>query len=314
MATKSALTLSMDPTFEALFMDVETLAAVAAVPERLSAGSAWIGHIPFARWLVRTTEPRTFVELGVHWGDSYFAVCEAVRSASLPTRAFGVDTWLGDSHAGHYSEDVYLNVSAHQDRRYGGFSTLIRSTFSDASKSFEAESIDLLHIDGCHTYDAVREDFETWRPKLSRQGVVLFHDTQVTQGDFGVYKYWAEIERNYPSFEFHHSSGLGVLCVGEDIPAALLWLTRVNSQDANRVRTLFSTLGGCLNEIWRRENEIWRLEMMIQDLDEKLSQLDAQVIAMEQSLSWYVTRPLRRIARQGFPNRIAHAVRSRLHR
>jgi O-antigen biosynthesis protein len=267
--------------------DLERLAALSAVPEKLSDASAWLGHIPFARWLVDATKPRLFVELGVHRGDSYCAMCESIQAAGLSTRAFGVDSWLGDHHAGPYSEEIYSDLKVYHDPRYGAFSTLVRLPFDEASNSFDAKSIDLLHIDGCHTYDAVRSDFETWAPKMSPQGVVLFHDTQVKRNDFGVWKYWSEVRKTYPSFEFHHSSGLGVLCSGEDPPIALSRLTGLDGSEATQFRALFTALGDHI----------------------QFRQLVAQVDRMERSLSWRITKPLRRISSEGPLYRFATSIR-----
>jgi len=131
------------------------------MPER-QAPSAWVEHVPFAFWLVDVLRPRTIVELGTHNGVSYSAMCQAVKSLSLATACFAVDTWKGDAHAGFYSEDVYRDLTAFHDRRYSAFSRLIRSSFDDALHYFEDDSIDLLHIDGLHTYEAVRHDYQSW--------------------------------------------------------------------------------------------------------------------------------------------------------
>jgi hypothetical protein len=172
---------------------------------------AWLQHIPFAWWIVAQVRPRLLVELGTHAGNSYFAFCLAMRQIGMNGQAFAVDTWRGDEHAGAYNDEVFEKVDAINKQQFGSFSSLLRMTFDDALPRFKDGSIDLLHIDGLHTYEAVRHDFETWRPKMAADGVVLFHDTAEYGRGFGVHRLFAELARDYPHFEFKHSHGLGIL-------------------------------------------------------------------------------------------------------
>src|SRR5208337_400414 len=182
--------------------------------ERLGTASAWWQHVPFAHWLVCVSQPRLLVELGSHGGVSYAALCNAVRRVDIDARCFAVDTWQGDEQAGFYDESVFESLRHFHDVRFAAFSQLLRCTFDEARERFEDGSIDLLHVDGLHTYTAVRHDFENWRARLSNRAIVLFHDTNERQGGFGVWRLWAESRQQYPSFEFLHGHGLGVLCVG----------------------------------------------------------------------------------------------------
>lgn len=177
--------------------------------------SAWLDHGAFATWLMRRHRPTLLVELGSHYGFSYFAMCEVVASDNLRTSCHAIDTWLGDDHIGMCGNDVYKAV-CEENKKYSDFSQLKRKTFREALNDFEDGSIDLLHIDGRHFYEDVKEVFETWQPKLSSSAIVLFHDTQVLESDFGVSRFWAEISDEHPSINFLHGNGLGVLGWGEE--------------------------------------------------------------------------------------------------
>lgn len=131
--------------------------------QRLENPLSWATHIPFAMLLVDLLRPRVLVELGVHTGNSYFAFCQAVRRLGAPTRCHGVDTWQGDTHAGFYDDAIYQDVAGH-NQRFADFSTLHRRPFDQAAPEFGAGQIELLHIDGLHTYEAVAHDYETWAP------------------------------------------------------------------------------------------------------------------------------------------------------
>ena len=212
-------------------------------PDRLTQIASWHGHIPFAFWVVEALRPSVLVELGTHQGDSYCAFAQAVDRLRLGARCFAIDTWRGDEQTGFYGQEVFEDLRQYHDPRYGRFSRLTRSTFDDAAHGFPDGSIDLLHIDGLHTYDAVKHDFETWLGRLSHRAVVLFHDIDVRGQNFGVWRLWEELAGDYPSFAFHHSHGLGVLAVGAEAAEPMRRLTGYSEEEASRVRLFFSRLG-----------------------------------------------------------------------
>jgi glycosyltransferase involved in cell wall biosynthesis len=135
--------------------------------------------------------------------------------------------------------------------RYNAFSSLLRMEFDAAAEMFGDGSIDLLHIDGEHSYEAVRHDFETWLSKVSDRGVVLFHDTNARGRGFGVWRLWSELSKQWPGFEFLHCSGLGVLAVGSEVPEPVLDLCSVDASIAARVRDRFSLIGERWEFQWR---------------------------------------------------------------
>lgn len=209
--------------------------------------SAWHEHAPFAFWLTEAIKPRTFVELGTHRGFSYLAFCQAVQRLALPTSCHAIDTWIGDDHAGFYGEEVFSTLSATNDTYYSACSHLIRGRFDDALPYFQDGSIDLLHIDGRHAHSDVLHDFETWRPKLSERAVVLFHDTNVRERGFGVWRLWEELAAEHPSFEFLHGCGLGILAPGRTIPEGLRALLGSDPNERVAIRNAYARLGAAVS-------------------------------------------------------------------
>lgn len=173
--------------------------------------STWGDHVPFAYDIVEAHRPELLVELGSAGGVSYFAFCQSVRENDLDTLCYAVDTWEGEKHTGTYDDSVYRAVEAHNRLNYSGFSYLLRMYFNEALDHFADESIDLLHIDGLHTYDAVAEDFSSWYPKVRPGGIILFHDVKARMKDFGVWRFWEELTTEHDTFTFKHGFGLGVL-------------------------------------------------------------------------------------------------------
>ncbi len=247
--------------------------------------SAWHEHVPFAFWLIEAHQPRVLVELGTHYGVSYFAFCQAVEKLGLGTRCFAVDTWKGDVHAGFYDEDVFQKVQACNDAHYSGFSRLVRSEFDSALKYFTDGSVDLLHIDGCHSYEAVVHDLENWLPKLSDRAVVIMHDTNVRERDFGVLKCFEELKVKYPYFEFIHGHGLGVLGVGGDQRDLLkrLLATTGNDQAVRAVQDVFSRLGRSCADAFQANHRQEQISRLDAELGAQKKKVETLIVELEKA-------------------------------
>lgn len=301
-------------------------------PLRIVNPPSWIGHIPFVNFLIKETQPSVVVELGTHTGNSYLAICQTVQESAINAHCFAIDTWEGDEHALHYDNEIYLDLAEYHDQRYAAFSTLLRKTFDQAVHRFEDKSISLLHIDGLHTYDAVKHDFLTWLPKLAPGAIVLFHDTEEKNRGFGVYRFWEELKHDYQDmFSFSHSSGLGVLRIPSETNTEPAWIKPAVRDNIN-FTNYFETLGlnlmsafknkQLVNQLHslasedacqRRQAEFMEnlfeelrplnelisgLEFQINNKTTELSNKDADIRSLKHSTSWRLTKPVRAIPTQ----------------
>ena len=142
--------------------------------------------------LVLTRDSRLVVELGVYRGRSLLPM--GLAAAELDgCRVVGIDPWSGaearqfDDH-GHGS--ALLDWASSQDwpairadverqRSSAGLDDvveLVAQTSTEAANHFAESSIDLLHVDGNHDGDRVREDIVRWMPLVRPGGVIVLDD------------------------------------------------------------------------------------------------------------------------------------------
>ena len=183
----------------------------------------WEGHREFAYDLLQFVRPERLVELGSQYGCSLFTFCQAVRDFKLNTEINAVDMWSGDIGAEITGEEVYALVQKTAATYYPEVKlNLFQMCFDDARPSFADNSIDILHIDGGHTFEDVEHDFTTWLPKLKENGIVLFHDVY-SPIDQGSCDHWEKTKKEYDCyFDFTHSCGLGIL-----FPKGRYWYDRL---------------------------------------------------------------------------------------
>lgn len=274
----------------------------------------WSGHKFFAYDLISNLRPEKVVELGTHYGTSLWSFSQAIKDNGLNTEIFSIDTWKGEKHAGFYGEEVFETVNEIKNKYYNKINLkLKRQTFDEALKDFKDNSIDILHIDGLHTYEAVKHDFENWVSKVKDGGIILFHDIMVSRDDFGVYKIWEELKNNHKTIEFQFSYGLGVLVKGDNLildnKKELInhyshFVAGFEKEEIDRREQLIKdkekASGFMLEKIKEKESVIQQKNIEIEDKNNLIQQIqegikdkESQIEALKNSTSWKITKPIR---------------------
>ncbi|MBI4252672.1 class I SAM-dependent methyltransferase [Candidatus Uhrbacteria bacterium] len=250
-------------------------------------------HIPFAFYLIGILQPRLIVELGTHRGDSYCSFLQAVADLGIDTKCYAVDHWTGDQHSGYYGDEVYNELRQYHDKFYSDFSQLLRMTFDEGLQYFSEKSIDFLHIDGEHTYEAVKHDFDLWLPKMSESGVLLLHDTDKKDKNFGVYRLWEKLKKIYPSINFSYGNGLGILFVGTKISYEV-----INDITKSFPPDFFRALGERV--YFKKKHEL--LNYQLDATTAELQSTTAELHMIERTILWRAARKFYFLVDKLFPS------------
>jgi predicted O-methyltransferase YrrM len=130
--------------------------------------------------LMRGRPPQTVVEIGSYLGRSTVFFALALRELNPLGRVVAIDPHTGDrQQLEGLSIDRLATFELFREHcRAAGVETLVepRVAHSLEVSADWSGGVDLLYIDGWHSYDAVIADGEAWLPHLSREGVVIFDD------------------------------------------------------------------------------------------------------------------------------------------
>jgi len=132
--------------------------------------------------LIEENNFKKYVEIGLGKGLTTGHLMRNIKDPEF--RMYGVDPFqiypeLRENNASslrfmktmHRNERL-VSEQVNGDTRFA----LIKKMSDDAALDFEHESIDMVFIDGNHSYEYVLRDMENWTPLVRKGGIVAGHD------------------------------------------------------------------------------------------------------------------------------------------
>lgn len=167
--------------------------------------------------LVQGIQPKIVVEIGTWTGGTLFIWVRTNKNLEM---AVSIDLPGGGFGGGYDRKRIKLYKQFVADRPNTRMEFLrsdshAPTTLASLMQILAGKSIDFLYIDGDHTYDGVKKDFEMYSPLVRKGGIVAFHDIVTTGKEHKVWQYWNDIKSNYKFEEIiedpQGDMGLGVI-------------------------------------------------------------------------------------------------------
>ena len=172
--------------------------------------------------ILEKLKPKTILEIGTANGGTLFLFCQVadpnatIISIDLPGGKFGggYPRWkipLYKSFAKNNQKIHLLREDSHSPK-----------TLEKVKAILKGKKLDFLFIDGDHTYEGVKKDFEMYSKLVKKGGIIAFHDIVYHPfvPECQVEKLWKEIKvlRRYETKEIISShnqtwAGIGVIFV-----------------------------------------------------------------------------------------------------
>jgi cephalosporin hydroxylase len=154
--------------------------------------------------VVSQTQPRIIVEIGSNMGGTLFLFTKVAAQDAI---IFSLDLPGGMGGGGYpwYRAGFYRSFATGSQRIH-----LLRGDSHDKSlydqlvRQLEGKAIDFLFLDGDHSFDGIKMDFEMYGPLVKPGGLIAFHDIKPSMPDNWrqVGPFWQSIKSSYDHFEF----------------------------------------------------------------------------------------------------------------
>jgi hypothetical protein len=136
----------------------------------------------YSRFVRELSNGSRIVEVGAWKGKSIAYLGVEVINSGKDIKIDAVDTWMGSSESPDHMADVYVKTNTLYQLFLANIAPVakvvnpIRMKSVDAANMYEDNSIDVVFIDACHTYECVKEDIAAWLPKVKIGGILAGHD------------------------------------------------------------------------------------------------------------------------------------------
>ena len=149
------------------------------------------GDVSFL-WDLGQRLPRNgaYLEIGSWLGLSSIIVANSLLAKlNFGAKIYCVDTWLGSEEHQQMAiikEDrLYENFLSNIEKSgVSGFISPIRGKSVEIAARFPDNSLDVLFIDGDHSFEGCYADLLAWYPKVTREGRILGHDAAESCGAY----------------------------------------------------------------------------------------------------------------------------------
>jgi cephalosporin hydroxylase len=171
--------------------------------------------------LVRDLRPAAIMEIGMDLGGTMTLWAQIAQSNA---HLIGLDIKISPQVDGR----VRAKLQPQQNLSLVESNSHEAATRRRVVDTLGNTKLDFLFIDGDHSYEGVKQDFEDYSSLVRTGGLVGFHDIvpdfttrfgiQTGSQSGGVYKFWREISSRFPHYEFIESVaqdgyGIGVVRV-----------------------------------------------------------------------------------------------------
>lgn len=160
--------------------------------------------------ILEKEKPKYILEIGTGNGGNLFLFS---KIASNDAQIIGLDMRGGEFGGGYafWRVPLYKSFALHKQKIYlvNGDSHK-ENTLKKIKNILNEKKLDFLFIDGDHTYEGAKKDFEMYGDLVKEKGIIVLHDIAKSDvKECRVDKFWEEIKQKYKGLEIIEDKSQG---------------------------------------------------------------------------------------------------------